>query len=149
MKPLSVKHHLFCDGILRGLSQAEAYRQAGYKAKTPVTQTVGASDLMKHPNVASYLRDERAKQYAAATATREEQEAILSKILRGEIEDASGARGKAAEQLAKRMGLYAATKTEVTGASGAPLVVTLTGTTEQIVDLASMSDKDVGEKEPR
>ena len=49
----------FCEGILRGKSQSEAYRDAGFNAGSPSSVAAGASKLMKNPEVRRYLADRR------------------------------------------------------------------------------------------
>lgn len=49
----------FCEGILRGESQSEAYRNAGFKATTRGSISVNASQLMKVAKVREYLEMRR------------------------------------------------------------------------------------------
>lgn len=49
------KQLAFCYQVLAGQSNSQAYKEAGYKAKTEGAIRSGASALLKKPNVAAYL----------------------------------------------------------------------------------------------
>lgn len=143
---LPVKQEKFVHGVLKGLSLAEAYRQAGYKNSSAATVGTCAAQLAQTPRVSSLIAAGRAKATKDNIASLEEQEAWLSKLMRGEIpETPVNVRLAANEQLGKRHGAFVS-RTEVSGAAGTPLVVTLIGTSAEVYELASMSDKEVTEK---
>lgn len=143
---LTPRQEKFAQGVLRGLSQSEAYRQAGYKTTSSLLTASASCNLAKKPNVSKYIQEARAKTRNFEIATREEQENFLTKLMRGELGPETDFRLKASQELAKRHGLYAAVKQEVSGAGGAPLVVSLTGTLEEVIELASVSDDKVSKQ---
>jgi phage terminase small subunit len=58
-KSLSVKQQMFCDAILQGKTQREAYRIAGYKFKDDNTLDASASQLLSSTKISSYLSKKR------------------------------------------------------------------------------------------
>lgn len=51
----------FADLILSGLTQIEAHRQAGYKGKNDNARSASASEIIRNPNVAAYIKEQQAK----------------------------------------------------------------------------------------
>lgn len=65
----NAKHELFVQEMAKGISAAEAYRNAGYAAKG-ASSAVNANKLLKQPNVRERLNEllsQREKTYAKAT----------------------------------------------------------------------------------
>jgi len=63
---LSARHLRFVEGILAGKSQADAYRAAGFKARTQRAAESRASELVRKAEVAQELSTRRAAAVAAA-----------------------------------------------------------------------------------
>lgn len=61
----------FADLILAGSSQRDAYRGAGYKAKSDASADANASKLIRNAKVAAYLAEKRAALEAKTDITRE------------------------------------------------------------------------------
>jgi hypothetical protein len=109
---LTSKQKMFADGILAGLTQADAYRQA-YSAERMKDATIHreASILMAHPKVAERVQQGVAKlEQAVMIATQSDRERVLQK-LRNLLEATEGgpavtAQLRAAELLGKTCGLY-------------------------------------------
>ncbi|MBP6120768.1 MULTISPECIES: terminase small subunit [Providencia] len=70
----------FVLGILKGLNQTDAYKQAGYKAKTEETARSCASEILTNPNVKSFLDSVNETAISSAIMTREEALERLSSI---------------------------------------------------------------------
>jgi phage terminase small subunit len=51
----------FCEAILQGKSQREAYLEAGFESSTNESVDACASRLIRHPNVSAYLAKRRAE----------------------------------------------------------------------------------------
>ena len=103
---LNQRQRLFCDAFLSGMSQAAAYRSAGYSPNRSETE---AAKLVRHPVVSRYLdatRDEAAK---AGAMTRDQGLALLGAIARDSSQPSS-VRVRAVESLARLMGWNAPTK---------------------------------------
>lgn len=58
---LSDQQRRFADFILKGKTQIEAHRLAGYKGKNDGARAASASEILRNPNVAEYLGSKRAK----------------------------------------------------------------------------------------
>lgn len=58
---LSDQQRRFADFILKGKTQIEAHRLAGYKGKNDGARAASASEILRNPNVAAYLDGKRAK----------------------------------------------------------------------------------------
>lgn len=128
---LSVKEVLFCEKVLAGISNTEAYKLAGWKAKNDNVANASSQAVLRRPRVSAYLSAERSKVRSKAVADREEQEEFLTKVLRAEVTDtaltkegpvsvppALRDRLKATEALGKRQGHYAPEVHEVNGTFG-------------------------------
>ncbi|MGJ0580703.1 terminase small subunit, partial [Xenorhabdus bovienii] len=63
----------FALGILKGLSQIDAYKQAGYKAKTDESARASASEILTNLNVKTFL--DAMNQEAVSDAVMSRQEA--------------------------------------------------------------------------
>mgnify|MGYP002139880495 CR=1 FL=1 len=74
---LNARQQLFCDAVLDGCTQAEAYRRAGYQSQQPAS---GASVLMRRPEVAAYLQQQRRVLEAATPFTRQRALEVLRDI---------------------------------------------------------------------
>lgn len=108
MAKLNQRQLLACENLLSGMSQAEAYRQAGYKAKAPEQE---ASKLFGLPHISQYLGEKRAKTEAETEWTRAQAIEVLKNVA---LADESGsARVSAVAQAAKMLGWNAPEKHEV------------------------------------
>ena len=77
-------------GVLEGLSQREAYRRAGGKAKSDRTADACVSEILTNPNVDSFVkmfRSEQVKQLASSIMSREEMLERLTAMARTNIDD--------------------------------------------------------------
>lgn len=137
---------------------ARAARDAGY---SPRNADVIATDLMKKPHIRAQielrkrwvdtLRDPK-----KTIASVKRQEEFLTAVMEGKVYDQhptkhglvklrakAADRVRAAEQLGKRQGAFAPTKTELTGPNGAPVSVALIGTPEEIEAMAALTEEDI------
>ena len=111
MDGLNQRQRLFCDALLSGMSQAAAYRSAGYAPKRAETE---AAKLVRSPAVSRYLEAKREEAARAGAMTRERGLALLGGI----AEDASqpgAVRVRAVESLARLLGWNAPDRVEVSG----------------------------------
>lgn len=60
MAGLSDQQRRFADFVLGGESQIAAHRLAGYKGKNDNARAASASEILRNPNVASYMDERRA-----------------------------------------------------------------------------------------
>jgi hypothetical protein len=137
---LTAKQEKFCQNILAGMSQADAYRNS-FNVKTntkAATIQDSASKLMANPLVSQRVIDLRKPVIAKIQLTREwvlEQlienvsmgkalEPIVSKDgqTSGEVKQNLPAANKALELLGKEIGMFT-DRTELTGANGGPLEI--------------------------
>lgn len=81
-RDLTVKQQKFVEGVVGGLSQSEAYRQAGYKVDGMTTEVVAveACKLAKKPNVSLIIAQRRQEMANNALWTREQALAMLQDI---------------------------------------------------------------------
>lgn len=77
----------FVLGILKGLNQIDAYKQAGYKAKTDDTAYSSASEILRNPKVKSFLDSMNEVAISNAIMTREEALERLSSIGRSSVSE--------------------------------------------------------------
>jgi hypothetical protein len=103
-----------CLGVLSGLTQRQAYKQAGGKAKTERTMDVSASEILNNPDVKVFMDSMYAPQLAEAIMTRDEAMQILSGITRAPLVG-SRVRIHAVQQLGRMQGWEAAQKHDLTG----------------------------------
>lgn len=96
---LNARQQLFCDAVLDGCTQAEAYRRAGYQSQQPAS---GASVLMRRPEVAAYLQQQRRVLEAATPFTRQRALEVLRDIAEGG--ESASARVAAVTQAARMLG---------------------------------------------
>ena len=96
---LNARQLLFCEHLLKGDSQAEAYRRAGYKSNAPERE---ASDLMKSPKVSAYLREKREKLEEVGDFTRADAIQVLKQV--AQTDESGSARVSAVAQAAKMLG---------------------------------------------
>lgn len=108
MLKMNQRQILFCDALLAGASQAEAYRRAGYKSKQPQRD---AAELVVTPTVSDYLAKKRAEMDAKSTFTRERALAVLEQVANSG--DTSSSRVAAVAQAAKMQGWNAPDKQEL------------------------------------
>jgi len=103
-----------CLGVLSGLTQRQAYKQAGGKAKTEPTMDACASEILKNPMVKEFMDSMYAPQLAESIMTRDEAMQILSGITRAPL-TGSRVRIHAVQQLGRMQGWEAAQKHDLTG----------------------------------
>lgn len=103
-----------CLGVLSGLTQRQAYKQAGGKAKSDVTIDTCASEILRNPQVKEFMDSMYAPQLAESIMTRDEAMQILSNITRGPLVP-SRVRIHAVNQLGRMQGWEAAQKHDLTG----------------------------------
>lgn len=72
---------------LEGLSDCEAYRQGGGKAKNPSSVTTSASEIMNNPDVRAFIESFNAHLVASTIMTREEMLERLTSMARTTITD--------------------------------------------------------------
>ncbi|MDC9620870.1 terminase small subunit [Xenorhabdus sp. XENO-7] len=77
----------FALGILKGLSQIDAYKQAGYKAKTEETAHSSASEILRNPKVKTFLDAMNQEAVSDAVMTRQEALERLSTMGRVSLYD--------------------------------------------------------------
>ncbi len=70
MADLTDRQRKFAQNLVKGMSQADAYRNAGYSFKSEKTATEAASRLARNIKVSSYLDELRAKSEDEAIWTR-------------------------------------------------------------------------------
>lgn len=82
---LTAKQEEFVQGIIKGLSQADAYR-AAYSTKSMSDKTIHeeASKLMASPKIATRVKELRDKISSESIMTAQERLELLSRIARGE-----------------------------------------------------------------
>lgn len=117
----------FVQHLLEGMPQGRAYEAAGYKARGNAAE-VKAAQLVRKVQVADRLEHLKAKAADRAVVTAEEVLRILAGIARGETlaprsapgiglvdaEPDHGDRVRAADLLAKHLGIYAPDRVHVT-----------------------------------
>ncbi|MEQ1964640.1 terminase small subunit [Xenorhabdus khoisanae] len=80
---LTKQQQKFVLGILKGLNQTDAYKQAGYKAKTEETARSCASEILTNPNVKTFL--DAMNQEAVSDAVMSRQEALERLSVMGRV----------------------------------------------------------------
>lgn len=108
---LSEKRRRLCEGIAKGLSKAEAARQAGFSGTTQ-TLSQTAIDCLKIPEVASYLQSLTRKAETSRIASVTEVHEMWSECIRDTGADWKD-RLKAGELLTKCRGEFAPQKLDV------------------------------------
>lgn len=103
-----------CNGVLSGLTQRQAYKQAGGKARTETAMDTSASEIMKRLEVKAFMGSMYAPQLSEAIMTRDEAMQILSGITRAPMAG-SRVRIHAVQQLGRMQGWEAAQKHDLTG----------------------------------
>lgn len=103
-----------CIGVLSGLTQRQAYKQAGGKARTDTAMDSSASEILKKLEVKEFMDAMYAPQLAEAIMTRDEAMQILSNITRAPM-TGSRIRIHAVQQLGRMQGWEAAQKHDLTG----------------------------------
>ena len=86
---LNSRQYRFCLNIMQGMSQTEAYLQAGYDT-TREMATVCASELLTKPHVSSFLASYQEKQLAMVESqllSKSEKRTILASIARATLID--------------------------------------------------------------
>lgn len=109
MAKLNQRQILACENLLTGMSQAEAYRRAGYKSKAPEQE---ASKLFSLPHISQYLEEKRKKAESDGDFTRAEAIKYLREVAKDN--ENGSARVSAVAQAAKMLGWNAPDKQEGT-----------------------------------
>lgn len=112
---------------------AEAARQAGYQCANNQVAAVKGSQLLRNAEIAAAVKAAQTATRSDAIATRDEQERFLTKAMRDE-DQAMTDRLKAADQLAKRHGLYEADKAASKTAAAAEKLAKLRALVIPLVD---------------
>lgn len=115
-RELTEKQKRLCEGIAKGLSKAEAAKQAGYSG-TSDTRTAIAIETLGNPRVASYLHSLTQKAETSRIASVTEVHEMWTECIRDTGADWKD-RLKAGELLTKCRGEFAPQKLDV-GLSGA------------------------------
>lgn len=84
MTPLTARQDKFSVEYLVDLNGTQAAIRAGY---SPKTAEVTASRLLRNVKVQSRIQELRAKEFKKTIATAEEVEAMLSRAMRGELDE--------------------------------------------------------------
>ncbi len=85
---LTQKQELFALNLFRGMSQREAYIQAGYSPRmSPAAIDVEASRLADNPNVSLRVAERRRKAEDDAISTEKERRKVLTQIERATVAD--------------------------------------------------------------
>lgn len=84
MTPLTARQDKFSVEYLVDLNGTQAAIRAGY---SPKTAEVTASRLLRNVKVQNRIQELRAKEFKKTIATAEEVEAMLSKAMRGELDE--------------------------------------------------------------
>jgi hypothetical protein len=108
---LNQRQRLFCDSLLSGMSQAAAYRSAGYSPNRAETE---AAKLVRTPVVSRYLELKRSEAERIGAMTRDRGLALLGGIAE-DSSQAGAVRVRAVESLARLMGWNAPDRMEVSG----------------------------------
>ncbi|MEI9749649.1 terminase small subunit [Moellerella wisconsensis] len=84
---LTKQQQQFALGILKGLNQTDAYKQAGYKAKSEKAAGVSASQIFGNLRVKAFLDSMNEAAVSSAIMTREEALERLSSIGRSSVSE--------------------------------------------------------------
>ncbi|MEI9532993.1 terminase small subunit [Moellerella wisconsensis] len=84
---LTKQQQQFALGILKGLNQTDAYKQAGYKAKSEKAAGVSASQIFGNLRVKAFLDSMNEAAISSAIMTREEALERLSSIGRSSVSE--------------------------------------------------------------
>lgn len=85
---LSAREVLFCEYLVNGMSQAEAYRRAGWVTSSPASAAAAASRKVRDPRVQAHVHRLRVGLADELALSRQEKRALLAQIVRGEVWDA-------------------------------------------------------------
>ena len=91
-RAVSAKEAQFCRFVAAGDKQSTAYMKAGYNAATMNSAYVCASQLMRRPRIAAYLRSLRESTWVANVLSLAEKRAYLADVVRtpvGEVDEKS------------------------------------------------------------
>jgi phage terminase small subunit len=100
---LNPHQHKFVRGILKGLTQAEAYKAAGYKAKSRAVADTNAARLIRSDRISAALASARAAPMAAAQVTVDTIVAELEEARQGAQMDGQWAAAVAASGMKARV----------------------------------------------
>lgn len=103
-----------CLGILKGMSQRQAYYAAGGKAKNDNSADACVSELLANPKVKAFMDAMYAEQVNSTIMTRDEALGILGNMARAPLISPM-ARTAALRQMGKMQGWEAAQKFDING----------------------------------
>lgn len=79
--PSDDKHRIFADFVFEGANPSDAYRRAGYNAKSPQSLATCAKRLLKNVEVATYLKAMRAASSAGKVLSLQTKREFLFRIV--------------------------------------------------------------------
>jgi len=123
---LSPKQERFCLNLFQGMSQREAYVQAGYSARqSPASLDVRACELAAVSKVAVRLDKLKAEAKTTSSMTVEQRQDKLAEIANTEFKTPPSAKEvtQAIAELNKMDGAYAPAQVEHTGPGGGPIQI--------------------------
>lgn len=149
---LTPKQEKFCQEIVAGKNQSDAYRAAYDTAgMKPVTVNRAAKELMDNPNIAARIAELRAPAIAKVQV---DAQWIMEKLVKiaercmGDAEFNPAGANKAIELLAKHVDVraFASDKLELTGKDGGAIEVDNLSDTERAAKIAALVNKGLSRK---
>jgi len=110
-RALNVRQQRFCEFIVAGESQTDAYLMAGWKV-TRKSARVNASELLAKPNIKAHIADLRKPQTKKAILTKDRKRELMHEIAESKSEKTQD-RLRAIELDAKLNGEFAPDRVEV------------------------------------
>lgn len=110
-------------GVVAGLSQRQAYYEAGGKAKNDDIADASASELLSNPKVRAFLDCLNAQAAEKAIWTREDSVRRLSEIAQGGETTKDSESVSAIKELNSMHGWNAPSKHELSGPDGSPIPI--------------------------
>ncbi len=121
-KPLkNTRHELFCQARVKGKTEEEAYKAAGYQTTTQNAAYVGASYLLRNPNIQDRIAFLQGKGTDKHQAEVEELKDFFSEVMNNK-ENKLADRLKAAELKGKMLGTFT-TNTRISGGDGGAVIL--------------------------
>ena len=111
MTELTPRHRLFCQGIVAGKSNHQAYTDAGYDS-TGVTASAAATRLLKNVKIKDSISALHQKTESNLILTIKERKQMLTRIARNNVGDSPQVTIRAIAELNKMDGAYAAKQIE-------------------------------------
>jgi len=107
MTELTPRHRLFCQGIVAGKSNHQAYTDAGYDS-TGVTASAAATRLLKNVKIKDSISALHQKTESNLILTIKDRKQMLTRIARNNVGDSPQVTIRAIAELNKMDGAYAA-----------------------------------------